>query len=50
MNDTKNNATEDYDYTLDDLLKQALDDESWEANEEERKMLTGALKNALNYL
>ena len=38
------------DYTLKDLLEQAMGDESWEPDEEKRKQFTSELERALNYL
>ena len=33
---------EEYDYTLEDLLEQAKNDESWESDEKKRAELTAA--------
>ena len=41
---------EDLDYTLKDLLEQAIHDESWEPDEKKRVQLVQELERALNYL
>jgi len=37
-------------YSLQDLLEQAKDDESWEPDREKREQLVKELERALNYL
>ena len=44
-------AKEEYpDYTLQDLLALAKEDESWEPDKEKREQLVKELERALNYL
>ncbi|MCL2122138.1 MAG: hypothetical protein FWH28_07810 [Clostridiales bacterium] len=41
---------ENQEYTVKDLLEQALHDESWEPDAEKREQLVQALERSLNYL
>ena len=41
---------ENLEYTLEELLEQARNDESWEPDEEKRKVLVAELERTLNYL